>query len=157
MASKKKGPESDKEVKADSSQHSTKPVAGKTNGTAKAASGQPEKKAPRKDADKGTQAKAKTKVDNGKAAGAKNKKNEDDSELGESIKDIRQFLNEVAIEFRKITWPARRQVTQETYSVLFLVTLITLMVLGFDWFLGKGIFGPLEHFARQHGGGIGRP
>lgn len=153
MASKKKGPGADKEVKPDSSQQATKSEAGKSNGSAKA-SGQSEKKAPRKD-EKSAQAKAKTKAENGKAA-AKSKKKEEDSELSESIKDIRQFLKEVVIEFRKITWPGRRQVIQETYSVLFLVTLITLMVLGFDWFLGKGIFGPLEHFARLHGGGVGR-
>ena len=158
MASKKKGPGADKEVKADSGQQATKSEAGKTNGTAKAASGQPEKKAPPRKDDKGAQGKAKAKEANGKAAAAKGKKkkDDDDSELGESIKDIRQFLKEVSIEFRKITWPGRRQVIQETYSVLFLVTLITLMVLGFDWFLGKGIFGPLEHFARLHGGGVGR-
>ena len=157
MATKKKGRESDKEVKADSSPQGAKPEAGKTNGSAKAASNPPKKEPPKKDADKTPPAKAKPKGENGaKAAAAKNKKKEEDSELGESIKDVRQFLKEVAIEFRKITWPGRRQVVQETYSVLFLVTLITLMVLGFDWFLGKGVFGPLEHFARLHGGGIGR-
>jgi preprotein translocase SecE subunit len=69
---------------------------------------------------------------------------------------VQQFLKEVVIEFNKITWPGRAQVVQETYSVLFLVTVITLMVLSFDWFLGKAIFGPLEYWARIHGGGIGR-
>jgi len=158
MATKKKGRGSDKDVKADSSPQGSKPEAGKINGAAKAAPSPPEKKAPRKDGDKAPPAKGKGNADNGaKAAAAKNKKKEEGSELGESFKDVRQFLKEVAIEFRKITWPSRRQVVQETYSVLFLVTLITLMVLGFDWFLGKGVFGPLEHFARLQGGGIGRP
>jgi len=156
MATKKKGRGSDKEAKADSSPQAPKPEAGKTNGTGKAAAKPPEKKAPPKDADKAQQVKGKPADNGAKAAAAKNKKKEEDSELGESIKDVRQFLKEVAIEFRKITWPARRQVVQETYSVLFLVTLITLMVLGFDWFLGKAVFGPIEHFARLHGGGIGR-
>jgi preprotein translocase SecE subunit len=73
-----------------------------------------------------------------------------------AIGSARQFLKEVAIEFNKITWPGRAQVIQETYSVLFLVTVITLMVLSFDWFLGKAIFGPLEYWARLHGGGVGR-
>lgn len=76
-------------------------------------------------------------------------------ELGESLKDIRQFLKDVAVEFTKITWPGRPQVMQETWSVLFLVALITLLVLGFDWFLAHAIFGPLEHWARLHGGGVG--
>lgn len=76
-------------------------------------------------------------------------------ELGESLKDIRQFLKDVVVEFTKITWPGRSQVLQETWSVLFLVALITLLVLGFDWFLAHAVFGPLEHWARLHGGGVG--
>lgn len=76
-------------------------------------------------------------------------------ELGESLKDIRQFLKDVVVEFTKITWPGRPQVIQETLSVLFLVALITVAVLGFDWFLAHAIFGPLEHWARLHGGGVG--
>jgi len=72
-----------------------------------------------------------------------------------SLAQIRQFFNEVTAEFRKITWPPFNQVVKETWSVLFLVAVITLMVLGFDWFLGHAIFGPLEHFARMHGGGVG--
>ncbi len=73
------------------------------------------------------------------------------SQLGEA----RQFVHEVIVEFRKISWPPFRQVVRETWSVLFLVAVITLMVLGFDWVLGNVVFGPLEHFARLHGGGIG--
>jgi preprotein translocase SecE subunit len=76
-------------------------------------------------------------------------------ELGESLKDIRQFLKDVVVEFTKITWPGKQQVIQETLSVLFLVALITIAVLGFDWFLAHAIFGPLEHWARLHGGGVG--
>lgn len=83
-------------------------------------------------------------------------KHEDDEvELGQSLKNFRQFVKEVFVEFGKISWPGRQQVIKETWSVLFLVTVITLMVLGFDWFLGHAIFGPLEHWARLHGGGIG--
>lgn len=68
--------------------------------------------------------------------------------LGESIKDTAKFLNEVKNEGRKITWPPRRQVLQETWSVMVLVTIITIMVLGFDYALGNWIFGPIEHFAK---------
>lgn len=74
---------------------------------------------------------------------------------GNALTELRQFLFEVFVEFRKITWPSREQVFKETLSVLFLVAVITLMVLGFDWVLGNVVFGPLEHFARLHGGGIG--
>jgi preprotein translocase SecE subunit len=67
-----------------------------------------------------------------------------------------QFSHEVLVEFRKVTWPARRQVFRETCSVLFLVAAITLMVLGFDWLLSHLVFNPIESWARMHGGGIGR-
>ncbi len=78
-----------------------------------------------------------------------------DQTFGESILQARRLLREVVIEFKKISWPGRRQVMQETYSVLFLVTIITLMVLGFDWFVGKFIFGPIGEWTRHLGGGIG--
>lgn len=92
----------------------------------------------------------------GDADKKKKKKDDDDAPVGESIKDIRQFLKEVLIEFQKITWPERAQVIRETYSVIFLVTVITLMVLGFDWVLGHAVFGPLEHWSRMLGGGLTR-
>ncbi len=82
-------------------------------------------------------------------------KKKGDESGGDLITESRQFLKEVYIEFRKITWPDRAQVVKETWSVLFLVTAITLMVLGFDWFLGHAVFGPIEHFAKTHHG-IGR-
>jgi preprotein translocase SecE subunit len=66
-----------------------------------------------------------------------------------------QFLKEVGIERRKISWPQREQVVRETMSVLFLVAAITLLVLSYDWVLGWA-FGGLEHFARLHGGGVGK-
>lgn len=91
----------------------------------------------------------------GKDGKPKAKIDDTDIEIGESLKDIRQFLKDVVVEFTKITWPSRSQVLQETWSVLFLVALITLLVLGFDWFLGHVVFGPLEHWARLHGGGVG--
>ncbi len=72
------------------------------------------------------------------------------------IVSVGQFLKEVAIEHRKITWPDNKQVVRETWSVLFLVTAITMIVLGIDWVLGSVIFGPIEHWARLHGAGIGR-
>ena len=51
------------------------------------------------------------------------------------IVGVGQFLKEVAIEHRKITWPDNKQVVRETWSVLFLVTAITMIVLGIDWVL----------------------
>ncbi len=105
--------------------------------------------------DKSKSDKPKGKDAKGKGKGGKKAIDDMDVEIGESLKDVRQFLKEVVIEFGKITWPGRPQVIQETWSVLFLVTAITLLVLGFDWFLGHAVFGPLEHWARLHGGGVG--
>jgi preprotein translocase SecE subunit len=67
-----------------------------------------------------------------------------------------QFLREVAIEHRKIAWPDRQQIMRETWSVLVLVSCITLIVLGIDWVLGHAVFGPLEHWAKLYGAGLGR-
>ncbi len=83
------------------------------------------------------------------------RKEEKEESLAQTIKDTAQFLREVAIEFRKISWPGRQQVLRETGSVLFLVTVITVLVLSFDWGVGKFVFGPLGEWARHLGGGIG--
>ena len=77
------------------------------------------------------------------------KKKGDDPSFGARISEARQFLKEVYWEFRKISWPSRSQVIRETYSVIFLVTVITVMVLAFDYVVGKGIFDPLDKFAKQ--------
>jgi preprotein translocase SecE subunit len=74
---------------------------------------------------------------------------------GNAFTEAAQFLREVAIEHRKITWPERPQIIRETWSVLVLVACITVLVLAFDWVLGQAIFGPLEHFARLYGAGRG--
>ncbi len=72
----------------------------------------------------------------------------DEKPAGNGIKETLLFLNEVKNEARKITWPPRGQVAQETWSVIVLVTFITVMVLGFDYALGNWVFGPIEHFAK---------
>ncbi len=82
--------------------------------------------------------------------------NKKKSSLPEKIGSLIQYLKEVRVEFRKISWPGAREVVQATYSVLVLVAIITLLVLGFDFALSKVFFGPLEHWAHLHGGGIGR-
>lgn len=66
-----------------------------------------------------------------------------------------QFLAEVLIELKKITWPDRQQVIKETLSVIVLVAIITGCVLAFDYGIAKAVFEPLDKLARQLGGGIG--
>ena len=104
----------------------------------------------------------------GKRAGAKANKSMDNtansslpketarkSEAGGQLSQAIQFGREVFIEFKKISWPHGKEVVQATWSVLALVAIITLLVLAFDWLLATAFFGPLEHWARLHGGGVG--
>lgn len=95
------------------------------------------------------------KSEDDKASKKEQSKDQDSVSLLQSIVNLQQFLKGVLIEFSKISWPSRGQVIQETTTVLCLVTIITVMVLAFDWFLGHAVFGPIEHWARLHGGGLG--
>lgn len=94
------------------------------------------------------------KINSAQPANQKEKSTNKDNMFA-TMGNIIQFLKEVDVERRKISWPSRDQVIRETYSVLVLVAVITLLVLSFDWLLGI-VFGYLEHFARLHGGGIGK-
>lgn len=71
---------------------------------------------------------------------------------GNFISDFAKFLKEVRTEIKKISWPERGQVIKETWSVVVLVTLITFLVLGYDYVLGHFVFGPIEHWAKIHNG-----
>lgn len=71
---------------------------------------------------------------------------------GNFITDFIKFLKEVRNEVKKISWPERGQVIKETWSVVVLVTLITFLVLGYDYVLGHFVFGPIEHWAKIHNG-----
>lgn len=82
----------------------------------------------------------------------------DKADLTESsspVVSLQKFLVDTLVELRKITWPGRQQIIRETASVIFLVALITVAVLGFDYGLAKVVFEPLDRLARQMGGGIG--
>lgn len=78
----------------------------------------------------------------------KSTKNADAKKSGNVVTGAVVFLKEVVKEAKKITWPPRSQVVQETTSVIVLVALITVMVLGFDYALGNWVFGPIEHLAK---------
>jgi preprotein translocase SecE subunit len=89
-------------------------------------------------------------------AGAKPKaKKSEEGEANNSLAHFLQFLKEVNVEARKITWPDRSLILRETWGVLILVAVLTFLVLGFDWAVGHFVFQPLEHWARLMGGGIG--
>lgn len=90
------------------------------------------------------------------SAKPKAKKEKADGEPTNAVAHFIQFLKEVNIEARKITWPERSLVLRETWGVIVLVAVLTLLVLGFDWSVGHFVFQPLEHWARILGGGVGR-
>lgn len=79
-----------------------------------------------------------------------NKEKESKGSFGQQIKGTVTFLKEVDREARKITWPPRSQVMQETWSVIVLVAFITVLVLGYDYVLGHWVFGPLEHLSKMN-------
>lgn len=84
-----------------------------------------------------------------------NKKKVEEPGLGEQFAEFAQFLKDTAIEFRRISWPNRQQVIKETWSVIVLVTLLTVAVLGFDFAIARTVFEPLDKFAKKSGGGVG--
>ncbi len=52
------------------------------------------------------------------------------------VDESRQFLIEVRSEFRKVTWPSRKEATAGTIGVLVVVTVITVVLGVFDAVLG---------------------
>lgn len=87
---------------------------------------------------------------------AGNKKPDDEGGgVVQSFGELQQFLKETWQEFRKISWPTRQQVVKETWSVLVLVTALTLAVLAFDFAIARVVFEPLDKFAKKSGGGVG--
>jgi preprotein translocase SecE subunit len=83
------------------------------------------------------------------------KKKVDEPGFGEQFAEFTQFLKDTWIEFRRISWPTRQQVIKETWSVLVLVTMLTVAVLAFDFGIARVVFEPLDKFAKKAGGGVG--
>ena len=48
-----------------------------------------------------------------------------------------EFVNEVRVEARKITWPTRRETMITTVMVLVMTTVLSLFFLGVDQILGR--------------------
>jgi preprotein translocase SecE subunit len=84
-----------------------------------------------------------------------NKKKVEEPGFGEQFAEFGQFLRDTWIEFRRISWPNRQQVIRETWTVLVLVTMLTVAVLGFDFAIARTVFEPLDKFAKKAGGGVG--
>jgi preprotein translocase subunit SecE len=52
------------------------------------------------------------------------------------VNDGRQFLSEVRVEFKKITWPAQKEAVGGTIGVFVIVTVITIVLSVVDVALG---------------------
>jgi preprotein translocase subunit SecE len=55
------------------------------------------------------------------------------------MRESRQFLLGVRSEYRKVTWPNRKEAVAGTIGVLVVVTVITLVLSGIDLVLGQVI------------------
>ncbi len=55
------------------------------------------------------------------------------------VSDARQFLMEVRIEYRKVTWPTQKEAMAGTIGVLVVVTIITAALSVVDLVLGQVI------------------
>jgi preprotein translocase subunit SecE len=51
--------------------------------------------------------------------------------------ESRQFLSEVQVEYRKVTWPSRKEAMAGTIGVLVLVVIMTAVLSGVDLVLGQ--------------------
>lgn len=50
-----------------------------------------------------------------------------------------QFLREVRGELKKVAWPNRQEVTSYTLVVLVTTAILTTIVFGLDWVIGKAV------------------
>jgi len=55
------------------------------------------------------------------------------------VSDSRQFLEEVRVEFRKVTWPTQAEARAGTIGVLVVVTVLTTALSVVDFALGWAI------------------
>ncbi len=49
--------------------------------------------------------------------------------------DVREFIGDVQVEFKKVTWPTQKQTIAGTVSVIVIVSIITVVLGVFDWML----------------------
>ena len=55
------------------------------------------------------------------------------------LKEIRQFLKEVRIEFKKVTWPNRKETTSATFIVILLTVVVGFYLFLCDLVLSRGM------------------
>ncbi len=52
-------------------------------------------------------------------------------------RDVRQYLNEVQVEYKKITWPPQKEALAGTVGVLVIVTIVAVVLGVFDFVLSR--------------------
>jgi preprotein translocase subunit SecE len=70
--------------------------------------------------------------------------------LGERIQSyphrMREYLHEVRIEMRQVTWPSREEVISTTFVVLIAVAFFGVFFFGVDSFVGYVLTGIINYF-----------
>jgi preprotein translocase subunit SecE len=51
----------------------------------------------------------------------------------------REFLNEVQVEFKKVTWPVQKEVVAGTISVVVVSAVMAIGLSAVDWVLSMGV------------------
>jgi len=55
------------------------------------------------------------------------------------MKKIVSFLEEVKIEFKKVVWPGKKEVTSATISVIMFTVIVAFILSVLDYFLSIGL------------------
>ena len=59
----------------------------------------------------------------------------------EFVRKAREFFHDVSVEFRKVTWPTRREVTGSTTVVIVVVLVLALFLFVVDQTLSAAVHG----------------
>ena len=59
--------------------------------------------------------------------------------MASNLKAFGKFLSECRVEFRKITWPKRKELIESTWVVAALVGLMSVFLFVSDWILGYAL------------------
>jgi preprotein translocase SecE subunit len=82
----------------------------------------------------------------------KNSKKSSQTPVISQFEKVKAFFQDIYAEFQKITWPSLPEVIGETQRVLVLVAILTALLWVFDLAVGKIVFEPIDHLAKQVNG-----
>jgi preprotein translocase subunit SecE len=70
------------------------------------------------------------------------------ADLNKTVQGIRDYINELKLEMRRVTWPNRKQVESTTGVVIFAVFAFAAYFEVVDTILSSGIKGVLNFFTK---------